>query len=562
MRKRLIPIYSVLAVAIILLSVLVPGCDGGRTFALTMAVSPAGSGTAQDVTGTSPYASGAAVSIQASPAAGYTFVQWSAPAGTFANPTAAATTFTMPAQNVTVTAHFVGPLDHFKGYNATATQSLDKQVQLKDQFFPQGFDATVNSAAFFFNPTDKVHNDTTTLIWNKDHHFTVYWITHTQYGRQWNVEVKNQFGTQLLTVGGPVALAVPTQKQEPYYHEKPYGLDHYLLYAVVNEVLVDAPVGLKDEFGDDSQASAQKAIYFANPVQKTVAGTAPTPIMHPDDHLVFYKLGGTEFQPSEVYIDNQFEQRSLPLQGAASLLGVPSEKLQFGEQLDHFTVYDVTQLAEPAGKEVSLKDQFVDITTIVVDAWDFCNPAAKAHNTEVLPPIVHPDYHLTLYALDYVDWHVWSVTVDNQFGKQLLTVYGPVGLLVPAQKLVPGDHAVPVGLDHFLVYDVITGPTLQETVLVRDEFSSPTGAPDSVTVLEPYSFAVPVRKTVGTEVTDIKNPLTHLVFYHIIDAEESWPGVQVDDQFLTQNLTLGDPAWMLGVPSLKLNFIPQGPYIP
>jgi hypothetical protein len=53
------------------------------------------------------YAAGTVVSLVATPDAGCQFVNWSASAGTFANPNAAATTFTMPAQNVTVTAHCV-----------------------------------------------------------------------------------------------------------------------------------------------------------------------------------------------------------------------------------------------------------------------------------------------------------------------------------------------------------------------------------------------------------------------------------------------------------------------
>ncbi|MGA9350288.1 MAG: CFI-box-CTERM domain-containing protein [Anaerolineae bacterium] len=75
------------------------------SYSLTMAVSPAGTGTATDMTNTSPYAAGVAVSIKAVPAAGYRFVNWTAPAGSF-NASAATTTFTMPAQAVTVTAHF------------------------------------------------------------------------------------------------------------------------------------------------------------------------------------------------------------------------------------------------------------------------------------------------------------------------------------------------------------------------------------------------------------------------------------------------------------------------
>jgi uncharacterized repeat protein (TIGR02543 family) len=74
---------------------------------LTMAVAPGGSGNATDLTNASPYAAGASVSISAVPNQGYVFANWTAPAGTFGSATAKNTTFTMPAQNITVTANFV-----------------------------------------------------------------------------------------------------------------------------------------------------------------------------------------------------------------------------------------------------------------------------------------------------------------------------------------------------------------------------------------------------------------------------------------------------------------------
>jgi Divergent InlB B-repeat domain len=74
---------------------------------LTMAAAPGIGGTATDLTNASPYAEGTAVSINATAAAGYRFVNWTAPAGVFGNATAPQTIFTMPAQNVTATTHFV-----------------------------------------------------------------------------------------------------------------------------------------------------------------------------------------------------------------------------------------------------------------------------------------------------------------------------------------------------------------------------------------------------------------------------------------------------------------------
>jgi len=77
-----------------------------RVYDLTMAVNPAGGGTATDETGTSPYRAGTDVSIKAVANPSYQFVKWTSPAGTFADENAATTTFTMPFQDITVTANF------------------------------------------------------------------------------------------------------------------------------------------------------------------------------------------------------------------------------------------------------------------------------------------------------------------------------------------------------------------------------------------------------------------------------------------------------------------------
>ena len=76
------------------------------TYALTMVAAPVEGGTATDVTGLSPYEEGAEVSIEAVLAEGYHFVNWTAPAGAFADASQAETTFTMPGEAATVTANF------------------------------------------------------------------------------------------------------------------------------------------------------------------------------------------------------------------------------------------------------------------------------------------------------------------------------------------------------------------------------------------------------------------------------------------------------------------------
>jgi uncharacterized repeat protein (TIGR02543 family) len=84
-----------------------------------MAKDPVVGGSATDETSGSPYPAGATVRIKAVANAGYGFVGWTASAGTFGNPNAAVTNFTMPAEAVTVTANFVSVV----GYNLTISST-------------------------------------------------------------------------------------------------------------------------------------------------------------------------------------------------------------------------------------------------------------------------------------------------------------------------------------------------------------------------------------------------------------------------------------------------------
>jgi len=77
-----------------------------KQYFLTMAVDPADSGTATDVTDDGPYTEDTVVSIKAEPEEGWEFVNWTSDEITFADDEAEETNFTMPGENVTVTANF------------------------------------------------------------------------------------------------------------------------------------------------------------------------------------------------------------------------------------------------------------------------------------------------------------------------------------------------------------------------------------------------------------------------------------------------------------------------
>jgi len=527
-------------------------------FTLTMAVAPPGSGTATDLTGGSPYTAGTVVSIQAAANPGYQFSNWTSSAGgTFGNATAATTTFTMPAQDVTVTANFAsaptGPLDHFKWYLAdnVTELSVDEPVYLEDQF--GAFNATVEYAAGFGNPAVKWHDGNVTPISNPDHHLAAYYITCEEETQTYQVEVKNQFVTQELTVSGPIALLLPTQKVVPGGHQPPVNLDHYLLYEVLEGDYVDEVVSLKDQFDDEPQeAFVDWPMYFANPVQKTYKGNV-TEIVNSETHLVFYAINASF--SGQVDIVNQFGEQTLDVYTLFGYGGiaVPSEKLAPPvPPLDHFKCYNVMDAPPLVDVYVYLEDQFTWYDAQVLEADWFCNPVEKS--VMGIPwPIVNEDNHLTVYNItpDYQDY--WYVEVDNQFGYQELTVYGPVALAAPTWKFYPGEHGPPKYLDHYLLYEVMYGLPVNVPVELDDEFPLTTGVVD---VTLPRYFANPVAKynyDTGTY-TGVWDPKAHLVFYDISGNPEFLSWVEVDNQFEYQSLNLTPLEQLLAVPSQKLYY--------
>lgn len=547
----------------------VVSCNGAETYDLIMAENPAGTGTATDETGTSPYAEDEVVDIKAVPADCYRFVNWQAPAGAFGNTTAAETTFTMPARDVTVTANFEPtPPDHFKFYTVDWKEGLyvGQDVQLVDQF--GAFNVTVGDAISFGNPVKKVHGDNEALISDPNRHYTLYEL---DYGEEepmldsWQVVVNNQFGNgQELTVWGPIALAVPTKKGD---HEMPVCLDHFLLYAVEEGPEIYASVNLTDQFGPDKDVSVYTPYYFANPVEKTVLpGGAPTLIEHEDEHLVFYTIDScAPPEPPSVQIVNQFGEQTLDLLNP-ELLAVPSEKISVEQPLDHFKGYWAYWIEGPPPPgfpvAVQLEDQFITewlgepLDAMVLSPYLFANPTSK-DDGEVWTPISNWNNHLTFYDIGYdADPQSWVVTVTNQFGiDQDLLVGGPFWLAVPTQKFLLDW---PADLDHFLVYEVLDWQNVPEPVqvLLVDQFNWPEG--EIVWRYEPEFFAIPVQKTDAGGTTAIKGD-EHLVFYGITGGEFYWYDLPINNQFGPQSLYVWQSFEdVLGVPSQKIYW--EGPY--
>jgi uncharacterized repeat protein (TIGR02543 family) len=293
---------------------------------LTMAADPVAGGAVTDQTHESPYVPGTVVTIKAEASPGYKFAGWTAPAGAFGDASAEETTFTMPDQDITITANFIGTLDHGTAYMVDweTAPYIGEVVYLEDQFC--AVDAIVEDAMGFVIPAEKVHGGVMTPVSNPDHCLTVYLISYGEETGEWSVEVENQFGTQNLIVYGPIGLAVPTQSGG---HQAPIGLDHYLLYEVIDYTgFEEAAVELSDELLDEALISGlvYNPMIFASPARKTV-GAEVTEIVNPDVHAVLCQTPWGDMDES-VEVVNQFGDQTLDVYGPYGLV-VPSQKKEF-----------------------------------------------------------------------------------------------------------------------------------------------------------------------------------------------------------------------------------------
>ncbi len=582
MRTRVFSIWSVLLILVAATAVLVPGCGGGPTttqstidvkatldgaawtgavqYALT---EPA---AASPISGTSVPTSHSGVSPGSWTCA---YVSGGPSGASLVNTTPAATQTVSAGGTITFALNFVTPppLDHFKFYQVVGGPHVDVVLpKVGDQFYTGVEEVEVGSLKYFGNAVAKTHDGVVTEIGDPDHHLTLYDIT-TPTVQHWIVEVDNQFGPQELTVTGPVMLAVPTLKEG---HGPPMWLDHFLLYRVIDGQDVQEVVDLEDQWHKESEVEVHRPVYFANPAGKISPyidwdPSMPLIIQNPDDHLVFYEIVGGVYQ-GNVLIENQFHQQETLSVSNAELLAVSSQKISFEQveplALDHFTCYWIAEEASPMQHGVvGLKDQFVDIEAELGWPLYFCNPVEKVHEG-VVTPILNPDHHLTIYEIYYQqEPQHWQVEVSNQFwtwgwASWPMIVRGPVALAVPTQKM---GHNEPVGLDHFLLYEVVS--ILPDWNIVIDGLEDQFFYQQDVGLTVPYYFANPVRKTDASGmVTEIQNPQAHLLFHTIMTQPYAFPPVQGVNQFGDQFYPNVWGPYLMAVPSVKMSWeSSQGP---
>ena len=564
-RHHYLKTVSIFLIAVMLI-VGVVSCEGEPVQYDLVIDSTAGGNVTGPGEGTFTYDEREVVDLVAIPDCGYVFDNWTGDTAGIDDVNAAATNITMSA-DYSITANFKPiPPDHFKFYDVyyeTEPPVIGMDVQLEDQFGT--FDATVGYAMSFGNPVEKEHATAVSPIFNDNRHYTVYWLDFGEEAPVMrSVEVKNQFQENVeLTVEGPIALAVPTKKEG---HEMVECLNHYLLYYVSEadwlEFTPVEGVNLKDQFIPDGEdVTVIRPYLFANPVKKTVIGGDVAEIEDDELHWMLYDIA--EAEPTSIgksiQIANQFGNDQILELTYRDTLAVPTEKnVPPTPDLDHFKCYQ-TLPEEPLDLSVSLLDQFhYDyFSGTVLEPMMFCNPVDKVHGTVTISS--NPDNHLTVYKISApTDW--WTVTVNNQFNgpaaPQSLTVYGPVALAVPTQKLIPGDHGLPKYIDHYLLYEVWEPEPVNVNVDLDDQFPN---VAENVTVGAPIYFANPAVKGYVDHV-GMWDSEEHLLFYRISDNEEYYDPEQpilIKNQFFPEegeSLYLISVEQLLAVPSVKVDW--------
>lgn len=227
--------------------------------------------------------------------------------------------------------------------------------------------------------------------------------------------------------------------------------DHYLSY-LLDQSINPVSVVLRDQFISPTDFTLVLLERLLNPVQKFHAGLAFNP-RRPDLHYLAYRVQtSAPFTPRSVFIQNQFEQRSIKVTKPRYLL-TPAGKKKIGIPIDHvasvpdhvvekmapaipqnanhYLCYDV----EPydIGKGVFLRDQFQNKQFEVVRALYLCNPAEKRHGGKV-HPMVDEKNHLMCYEVIPHNTVNRKVLTRDQFGVRSLKTVRTEELCLPTVK--------------------------------------------------------------------------------------------------------------------------------
>jgi hypothetical protein len=243
--------------------------------------------------------------------------------------------------------------------------------------------------------------------------------------------------------------------------------------------------------------------------------------------------------------------------GALALTMLLLSTAAFAQPLPHENHYKVYHsLPITLVKDVALKDQFGQLTVTDLIFDRFSTPAEKIHEGATYPmvdPLIHQDWWRIHYPQP-----ARTVVVKDQFGQSPWVVGDARYLLLPALKNppVPPPPGLPVW-NHYLCYDVLTGPIVEQPVILIDQFGTA-----SVHVRIAKLLCNPVEKTVftatGPRVYPIVDATAHLACYEVLNPQPYSQSLTTLDQFgfWQTHLQVND---CLCVPALKDHPLPSKP---
>ena len=218
-------------------------------------------------------------------------------------------------------------LSHFKCYNAKA-QFAGATVFLSDQF--EATEAELKEPELFCNPVEKRFAGTVTPITNREAHLKCYPLKEKPKFDGADVEVRNQFGVQRLTVRKALSLCAPASKSETPAvppGEPPSNISHFKCYDVKPVKTPKRAVVLVDQF-DTEDAVVDGPSRLCTPVEKRTSSGQVFPIVSPPsgiNHLVCYDIKTAKLTSRTVLARTQFGLEVVKVDGAR-LLCLPSTK--------------------------------------------------------------------------------------------------------------------------------------------------------------------------------------------------------------------------------------------
>lgn len=229
----------------------------------------------------------------------------------------------------------------------------------------------------------------------------------------------------------------------------PPGIDHYLVYPVLNPPRIFVPIITSDQFLHNVTQQALSLDYFMTPVNKNFEG-----VIDDITHYTWWRVNPVPFGAT-VLITNQFGDMGAQVLGPRYLLNPafksippqqpppPTVPLPFK---NHYLAYDA--ISDPFFKNVTLVDQFWSYKGYVDFLRYLAPPVEKIFQGQIFQ-ILDPIAHLAVYDFHQLPPMVpppGPVFVRDEFGIWQLNLGQPIWLCVPSFKTgVVGTNATSWG---------------------------------------------------------------------------------------------------------------------